>query len=134
MNNARRKDATGRRVHFHSFRKTFQTLGARNGINQRAAQEMLGHSDANLTAKVYTDVAALGLHAEIVKLPWLTATTDDALLHSLSGDSPRGEGRFKRLCLELASLAQSLKIEEVVKLESDLEWCARRDSNPRPPA
>jgi integrase len=68
-----RKDALGRVVHFHSFRKTWQTLGVRYGINQRVAQEVLGHSDANLTAKVYTDVPALGLHAEIAKLPWIAA-------------------------------------------------------------
>jgi integrase len=66
-----RVDALGRAVHFHSFRKTWQTLGVRYGINQRVAQEVLGHSDANLTAKVYTDVPALALHAEIAKLPWI---------------------------------------------------------------
>jgi hypothetical protein len=32
-----------------------------------------GHSDANLTAKVYTDVPALSLHSEIAKLPWIGA-------------------------------------------------------------
>lgn len=45
----------------------------RYGINQRVAQEVLGHSDANLTAKVYTDVPALALHTEIAKLPWIEA-------------------------------------------------------------
>ena len=66
-----RVDALGRSAHFHSFRKTWQTLGVRYGINQRVAQEVLGHSDANLTAKVYTDVPALSLHTEIAKLPWI---------------------------------------------------------------
>ncbi len=66
-----RVDALGRVLHFHSFRKAWQTLGVRYGINQRVAQEVLGHSDANLTAKVYTDVPALALHAEIAKLPWI---------------------------------------------------------------
>ena len=47
-------------------------MGVRYGINQRAAQEVLGHSDANLTAKAYTDVPALALHDEIAKLPWIT--------------------------------------------------------------
>ncbi len=69
-----RKDGLGRVVHFHSFRKTWQTLGVRHGINQRAAQEVLGHSDANLTAKAYTDVPALALHTEIAKLPWIMET------------------------------------------------------------
>ena len=35
---------------------------------------VLGHSDPNLTANVYTDVPALGLHAEIAKLPWISET------------------------------------------------------------
>lgn len=70
-----RIDALGRALHFHSFRKTWQTLGVRYGINQRVAQEVLGHSDANLTAKVYTDVPALALHTEIAKLPWINAGT-----------------------------------------------------------
>ena len=69
-----RKDALGRVVHFHSFRKTLQTLGVRSGVNQRAAQEILGHSDANLTAQVYTDVPSLQLHREIAKLPWISST------------------------------------------------------------
>ncbi len=54
---------------FHAFRKTFQTWGAQAGVGQRAAQELLGHSDPSLTANVYTDVSALGLHAEVAKLP-----------------------------------------------------------------
>ena len=48
----------------HAFRKTWQTLGVRYGINQRAAQEVLGHSDLSLTARARTDVAALALHSE----------------------------------------------------------------------
>jgi len=66
------KDGLGRRVNLHSFRKTMQSLGVRFGINQRAAQEILGHSDANLTARAYTDVASLQLHDEIAKLPWIS--------------------------------------------------------------
>ena len=67
------KDTLGRVVHFHSFRKTWQTLGVRYGINQRAAQEVLGQSDANLTAEVYTDVPELALHDEIAKRPWISS-------------------------------------------------------------
>lgn len=66
-----RRDGLGRVVHFHSFRKTFQTLGVRYNVNQRSAQAILGHTDANLTANVYTDVPALALHEEIAKYPWL---------------------------------------------------------------
>lgn len=65
-----RKDALGRVVHLHALRKTFQTMGVQAGVNQRAAQEFLGHSDANLTAKIYTDIPAVGLREEMEKLPW----------------------------------------------------------------
>jgi integrase len=68
------KNALGSVLHLHSFRKTWQTLGVRYGVNQRAAQEVLGHSDANLTAKAYTDVPALGLNVEVAKVPWISAS------------------------------------------------------------
>lgn len=74
-----KKNAMGLVVHFHSFRKTWQTLGARYGINQRAAQEVLGHSDVNMTAKVYTDVPALGLYCEMAKIPWIEV--EDGVAH-----------------------------------------------------
>jgi integrase len=75
-------DGLGRVVHFHGFRKTWQTLGVRYGINQRAAQEVLGHSDPSLTARAYTDVAALALHSEIAKLPWIAGTETCVQLRS----------------------------------------------------
>jgi len=74
-----KKDPMGRVVHFHSFRKTFQTLGVKYGLNQRAAQEVLGHSDPSITAKVYTDVPAMGLNSEIMKFPWIQGGKADAL-------------------------------------------------------
>ena len=64
-------DASGRVIDFHSFRKTWQTMGVRAGIALRSAQAILGHSTPDLTANAYTDVAALELHREIEKLPWL---------------------------------------------------------------
>lgn len=103
-----RVDALGRSVHFHSFRKTWQTLGVRYGINQRVAQEVLGHSDANLTAKVYTDVSALALHTELAKLPWIDATpaarapanthTGSALPASNLENSQRDAQKFGNSC------------------------------------
>ena len=37
-----------------------------------------GHGDPSLTANVYTDVPALGLHDEVAKLPWLGGVAGDA--------------------------------------------------------
>jgi integrase len=72
------KDGLGRVVHLHALRKTWQTWGADNGVNQRAAQDVLGHSDANLTAMIYTDRAGLGMRAEMAKLPWVCAEDANA--------------------------------------------------------
>lgn len=111
-----RRDALGRVVHFHSFRKTFQTLGVKHGINQRAAQELLGHSDANLTAKVYTDVPAIGLHGEVAKLPWIEQGTDAALVCIPKSVRPAVASRFSQLCRELLSLSEAVEKSEVSEL------------------
>src|ERR1019366_6713424 len=39
-------------IHFHSFRKCLGAWGVDCGLAQKAAQEVLGHSDANLTANI----------------------------------------------------------------------------------
>jgi integrase len=118
-----RKDKTGRVVHFHSFRKTFQTMGVIHGINQRAAQEFLGHSDANLTAKVYTDVPALALHSEIAKLPWIGEGGKNATaIRSLSVSVTNDLGRFRALCSELVSFSETLdekQLEAVFELSKN---------------
>lgn len=112
-----RRDGVGRVLHFHSFRKTFQTLGVRHGINQRAAQELLGHSDANLTAKVYTDVPALGLHSEVAKLPWLGAGGGDAALIRIPESvRPAAASRFESLLRELVVVSKSLSESDLLSL------------------
>ncbi len=60
-------------VHFHSFRKTHATLAAKYGVAQKATQETLGHSDANLTANIYAQISAESLRVELAKLPWIDA-------------------------------------------------------------
>ena len=106
-----RKDGLGRVLHFHSFRKTFQTLGVLHGVNQRSAQEILGHSDANLTAKAYTDVPALALHDEIGKLPWLG---NDSPIHSQDG-SKHAQNRVRELIAGLLELSQIVSNQPVEK-------------------
>lgn len=65
-----KKDERGRVAHMHCLRKTFQTLAATNGVHPRASQEFLGHTDANLTNTVYTDLPAHAYQGEVEKLPW----------------------------------------------------------------
>ena len=60
-------------VHFHSFRKTHGSLGAEWGVAQKVIQDVMGHSDANLTANIYSRVSAEALRHELEKLPWIDA-------------------------------------------------------------
>jgi len=120
-----RKDGLGRSVHFHSFRKTWQTMGVRAGINQRAAQAVLGHSDANLTARAYTDVPALGLASEVAKLPWVSSQPASQI--------PQKRRDFQTLLVELVEAAKSVISEGKPALEPAFAggagWLPDMDSN-----
>ena len=128
-----RKDGQGRVVHFHAFRKTFQTLGVRSGVNQRSAQALLAHSDPALTANVYTDVAALELHGEVAKLPWFgSPATPSPVFEGVAGDAqmrtnPTHKRGFRDVLAELIHMAQIVVNEPV---DNASEWCGRRESNP----
>jgi hypothetical protein len=104
-------DGQGRVVHFHAFRKTFQTLGVRSGVNQRSAQALLAHSDPSLTANVYTDVAALELHHEVAKLPWFgapaVAKSDIANDAQTSAQSVEKRG-LREVLADLINIAQDV--------------------------
>jgi hypothetical protein len=69
------RDSAGHVVHFHSFRKTHASFAARYGVAQKATQEVLGHSDANLTANIYTEMPSDSIRTELEKLPWITVTS-----------------------------------------------------------
>jgi integrase len=126
-----RKDGSGRSLHLRSFRKTWQTMGVRHGVNQRSAQAILGHSDANLTANVYTDVPALALHDEMAKVPWL----DNAQGHSLKpGENDPSRDLVKQI-VELVRVYEKQAFSEGKSDTQPLvgEWSGRQDSNLRPP-
>ena len=108
-----RKDGLGRVLHFHSFRKTHQTLGVGAGVSQRAAQEILGHSDANLTARVYTDVPSLELHREIAKLPWVTPTGVVATYGTQKSGVSGPAGSLTDLCSKLVEAVKVSGAESV---------------------
>jgi hypothetical protein len=44
---------------------------------QKATQEVLGHSDANLTANIYTEMPSDAIRAELTKLPWITENSPE---------------------------------------------------------
>jgi len=70
------KGNDGEIVGFHSFRKCLGAWGVDCGIAQKATQEVLGHSDANLTANIYSRISAAAISRELKKLPWIDAHPD----------------------------------------------------------
>ena len=46
-----------RRCGLHTLRHTFATLTIRAGGNIKAVSQLLGHSDVNITLKIYTDIS-----------------------------------------------------------------------------
>ncbi len=105
-----RVDGLGRVLHFHSFRKTWQAFGVRFGVNQRAAQEILGYSDLSSTANVSTDVPALSLHSEIAKLPWITEGGErlESVSHLMSqkGEKMPAEPSLPEILLQLRKVCK----------------------------
>ncbi len=49
-----RKDKDGKIIDFHSLRHSFATMLANSGVNPKTAQELMRHSDINLTMSRYT--------------------------------------------------------------------------------
>ncbi len=48
------RDDHGRVVDFHALRTTFGTNLVRCGVHPKLAQDLMGHSDINLTMQLYT--------------------------------------------------------------------------------
>jgi hypothetical protein len=117
---------------------TSQTLGVRSGVNQRSAQEILGHSDANMTAQVYTDVAGLALHDKIAKLPWISAEKPNSQYDSQKGGksghpvAPGGSwGQVKQLLEATGTEGISHALAQAGALGQILETAAWAGIEPR---
>lgn len=108
------KDELGRVLHFHSFRKTFQALGVLHGVNQRAAQDFLGHSDANLTAKVCTDVPQDSFHDEIRKIPWVEEEGKHVAAECAQNSAKTPlSGDFLTLARNFVTVAKAIYIQQL---------------------
>lgn len=119
------KDALGRVVHLHAFRKTLGTIGSVAGMTQRSLQAIFGHSDPALTANIYTDAASLQLHDEIAKLPWI------ALPHETHKDAHKNvravvrSRKIEELVAELVTAVKSSAHSEDTNVESEIQLAAR---------
>lgn len=72
------RDALGRVLDFHSFRKTFSTWAQVAGVPLTATQNLLGHASPDMTAKHYTDAEAMDLGKHSASLPWVAPETSGA--------------------------------------------------------
>ena len=66
-----------RTADFHSLRKTLGTELATAGVPIRIAMELLRHSDAKLTTKIYTDAGMLPIWDAVGALPMFNDTQID---------------------------------------------------------
>ena len=57
---------------FHCLRRTFATNLARAGVSPKAAQELMRHSDINLTMSTYTNLMLRDVASDLDKLPSLS--------------------------------------------------------------
>lgn len=59
------EDDAGRRLDFHALRVTFGSMLAASGTTLRTAMELMRHTDAKLTTRIYTDPRLLNTAAAI---------------------------------------------------------------------
>ena len=116
-------NALGERVDFHALRHTFCTSMHRNGVSQRAAQELMRHSDARLTAKTYTDARLLPLFSEIRKIP---APSLGASLNS-GKSAPKVSKGVKTAVLPSATVTPALESESL-SLAEVVQTCPNSES------
>ncbi len=136
-----RRDARGRSVDFHSFRKTFTTFLQVAGVDRRVIMEVARHKDARLTDLVYTDAERLDLRSAVGLLPVLggganshmdsygtvperheasqTGTMSSGGIETKNAGSPKENRRFA---------GRNRRLEQQSK-----KW-SRGESNPRPGA
>ena len=65
------KDSEDHVVDFHALRHTYATNLARSGVHPKIAMDLLGHSDINLTLKIYSHTDVKERAAALVQLPSL---------------------------------------------------------------
>jgi integrase len=63
---------------FHALRHTYGTRLMRAGVQPRVAQDLMGHSDINLTMKIYSHVAIEDSAAAVARVPALPSASTPA--------------------------------------------------------
>jgi hypothetical protein len=132
-------DELGRGLGFHTFRRTFITLGHKFGLAPRVVQQLARHRSATMTNNVYTDTTKLELHSAVEKLSVLLGNTGEALPRPLplfSGQNavlvstnghPDGQANGKIPAQTIENEPLSPPVGFVVQ---NWEGCSGRDLNP----
>lgn len=71
------EDSEGHHPNFHALRHTFGTNLDRSGVHPKQAQELMRHSDINLTMQTYTHVGIYDLNSVLEALPALPDSTSE---------------------------------------------------------
>ena len=77
------QDERGRFLDFHALRHTFGTNLAKAGVSPKLAQELMRHSDVNLTMGIYSHVDLPDMAAAVERLPSLPGTASQS--HQATG-------------------------------------------------
>lgn len=64
-------DSRGRRIEFHSFRRTFATILANSNVSPSVAKKMMRHASISLTLELYADHHLIATVEEMQKVPRL---------------------------------------------------------------
>jgi len=72
-------DSGGRTIDFHALRGTLSTNLAKAGVHPKVAQQLMRHSDINLTMTTYTNLRAVDVAAELSRLPAISELPVEAL-------------------------------------------------------
>jgi integrase/recombinase XerC len=87
-------DSGGQVIDFHSLRGTLATNLAKAGVHPKAAQQLMRHSDINLTMTTYTNLRAVDVAAELNRLPTIEiAESELAATGTDAGAGGRGRDR-----------------------------------------
>ena len=73
------RDARGRILEFHSFRRTWATFLNGAGIAPRVAMQLMRHSDVRLTMRDYTDETLLPVAEQLGRVPSLKSSLISSL-------------------------------------------------------
>ena len=123
-----------RKIRFHDLRHTTASLLLMAGANPAAVQRILRHSDPRITTEVYGHLVPDYLRAEIDRLSFGIAPSPKPSSDSPTLGAPPTE--FATSVLHPGPIeAADKKIGPTASNDSEeMQWWARRDSNPLPPA